>query len=251
MLMYFKVARITDEEEQINNVLYLGGDEAMARWTALGGKEKFDSDPEAVKLDDLWKMFEESFEKTSSHWQYRDQYLSDVRQQPGQSTAELDLFIKELIDKCKFPPEEVESRKIDLLYHATAHFELRKYVQTAKPRELTYEKMIETAKTHERTCQDFKSYKASHGQQPNSYNNPLINVNAVKRFAPRRNSNQQGASYSGGDQCQRCGLSHAANSCPAYRSTCNVCGKLGHWGKKCHSCKASRERPGGAKGTHQ
>ena len=32
-----------------------------------------------------------------------------------------------------------ESHKIDLLYHATAHFEVRKFVHNAKPEELKYD----------------------------------------------------------------------------------------------------------------
>ena len=41
------------------------------------------------------------------------------------------------------PPEDQESRKIDLLYHATAHFEVRKFVHNAKQEELKYDHMIE------------------------------------------------------------------------------------------------------------
>ena len=45
--------------------------------------------------------------------------------------AELDIYIKDLIRRCQFPQEEQESHKIDLLYHATAHFEVRKFVHNA------------------------------------------------------------------------------------------------------------------------
>ena len=53
------------------------------------------------------------------------EYLSDIKQDKNQTTAELDIYIKDLIRRCQFPPEDQESRKIDLLYHATAHFEVR------------------------------------------------------------------------------------------------------------------------------
>ena len=52
-------------------------------------------------------------------------------------------------------PEDQESHKIDLLYHATAHFEVRKFVHNAKQEELKYDRMIEVAKAHERTCQEY------------------------------------------------------------------------------------------------
>ena len=89
--------------------------------------------------DTVFKAFANSFEKSSSHWQARDEYLSDIKQTKNQTTAELDTYIKDLIRRCQFPPEDQESRKIDLLYHATAHFEVRKFVHNAKKEELKYD----------------------------------------------------------------------------------------------------------------
>ena len=53
------------------------------------------------------------------------------KQDKNQTMAELDIYIKDLIRRCQFPPEDQESCKIDLLYHATAHFEVRKFVHNA------------------------------------------------------------------------------------------------------------------------
>ena len=39
---------------------------------------------------------------------------------------------------------------IDLLYHATIYYEIRKFVQESEPAALTYEMVIEKAKAHER-----------------------------------------------------------------------------------------------------
>ena len=83
-----------------------------------------------AKLDDaqtVFKAFANSFEKSPSHWQARDEYLSDIKQTNHQTMAELDIYIKDLI-RCQFPQEEQESCKIDLLYHATAHLEVSKFV---------------------------------------------------------------------------------------------------------------------------
>ena len=107
------------------------------------------------KLDDpdtVFKAFANSFEKSSSHWQARDEYLSDIKQTKHQTMAELDIYIKDLIRRCQFSQEEQESCRIDLLYHATAHFEGRKFVHNVKQEELKYDRMIEVAKAHERTC---------------------------------------------------------------------------------------------------
>ena len=84
------------------------------------------------EADAVFKAFANSFEKSSSHWQARDEYLSDIKQDKNQTMAELDIYIKDLIRRCQFPPEDQESCKIDLLYHATAHFEVRKFTMPSR-----------------------------------------------------------------------------------------------------------------------
>ena len=134
----------------------------------------------------MFKAFANSFEKSSTHWQARDEYLSDIKQSKHQTTVELDIYIKDLIRRCQFAPEDQESHNIDLLYHATAHFEVRKFVHNAKPEELKYDRIIEVAKAHERTCQEYQIHKQAHSvAAPNNYSNPLMQTNALSVFSER------------------------------------------------------------------
>ena len=73
-----------------------------------------------------------------------------MKQGKQQTMAELDICIRGLVRKCQFQQEQQQPCKIDLLYHTTAHFEVRKFVHNAKPEELTYDRMIEVTKAHER-----------------------------------------------------------------------------------------------------
>ena len=176
----------------------------------------------------MFKAFANSFEKSSSHWQARDEYLSDIKQDKNQTTAELDIYIKDLIRRCQFPPEDQESRKIDLLYHATAHFEVRKFVHNAKQEELKYDRMIEVAKAHERTCQEYQIHKQAHSMAnpSNRYSNPLIQTNALSK------------SFQKGPPKKTCGkyrCSHNHGDCPAHGTTCGKCGCLNHWAQQCRS----------------
>ena len=68
---------------------------------------------------------------------------------------------------------------IDLLYHATIYYEIRKYIQEADPKTLKYEAIVEKAKAHERNCLEYKDHQASHGgaNSAPSYNNPLLSAN--------------------------------------------------------------------------
>ena len=180
------------------------------------------------EADTVFKAFANSFEKSSSHWQARDEYLSDIKQDKNQTMAELDIYIKDLIRRCQFPPEDQESRKIDLLYHATAHFEVRKFVHNAKQDELKYDRMIEVAKAHERTCQEYQIHKQAHSMAnpSNSYANPLIQTNALSK------SFQKGPPRK---TCGKCGRSHSHGDCPAYGTTCSKCGRPNYWAQQCRS----------------
>ena len=121
-----------------------------------------------------------------------------------------------------------ESHKIDLFYHATAHFEVRKFVHNAKPEELKYGRMIEVAKAHERTCQEYHIHKQAHSvAPPSNYSNPLIQTNALSK------SFQKGPPKK---TCGKCRCSHKHGECPAHGTTCSKCGHMNHWAQQCRSC---------------
>ena len=220
---YFMIAG-TPREARVTHILFYGGKEASERWTALKDQVEGNKD----EADTVFKAFANSFEKSSSQWQARDEYLSDIKQDKNQTMAELDIYIKDLIRRCQFPPEDQESHKIDLLYHATAHFEIRKFVHNAKQDELKYDRMIEVAKAHERTCQEYQIHKQAHSMAipSNSYANPLIQTNALSK------SFQKGPPKK---TCGKCGCSHSHGDCPAYGTTCSKCGRPNHWAQQCRS----------------
>ena len=220
---YFVIAG-TPKEAKVTHILFYGGKEASERWTALKDQVEGNKDD----ADTVFKAFANSFEKSSTHWQARDEYLSDIKQTKNQTTAELDIYIKDLIRRCQFPHEDQESCKIDLLYHATAHFEVRKFVHNAKQEELKYDCMIEVAKAHERTCQEYQIHKQAHSManSSNSYSNPLIQTNALSK------SFQKGPPKK---TCGKCGCSHSHSDCPAHGTTCGKCGHLNHWAQQCRS----------------
>ena len=220
---YFVIAG-TPKEAGVTHILFYGGKEASERSTALKDQVQGNID----EADTVFKAFANSFEKSSSHWQARDEYLSDIKQDKNQTTAELDIYIKDLIRRCQFPPEDQESRKIDLLYHATAHFEVRKFVHNAKHEELKYDRMIEVAKAHERTCQEYQIHKQAHSMAnpSNSYANPLIQTNALSK------SFQKGPPRK---TCGKCRRSNSHGDCPAYGTTRSKCGWPNHWAQQCRS----------------
>ena len=175
--LYYTVAH-TPKEVQVDTILFFAGTEATDRWKTL--KEQMSAEDQ-VSSDKVFEAFANSFEKSSSYWQAREEYLSGIKQNKQQTAAELDIYIKDLVRRCQFTRTEVEARKIDLLYHATVHFEVRKFVHNAKPEELTYDRMIEVAKAHEWACHEYQQHKQAHSVPVSSYQNPLIQTNAVRK----------------------------------------------------------------------
>ena len=160
MEVIFVADQIPEERQW---ALILCGRRAMKAYNRCGTTlEDTVKDRKVVKQ--VWDTFEKSFEQSTSFWHFRDTYLADFRQDESETTADLDLRIKQTVRGCQWQKESEEEQMIDLLYHATIYYEIRKFctrgqTQTA----LTYEMVIEKAKAHERNVLEYKDHQASHG----------------------------------------------------------------------------------------
>ena len=192
------VADQIPEERQWALILVAGGNEAYNHWDTLEDTVK---DRKIVKQ--VWDAFDKSFEQLTSFWHFRDTYLADFRQDKSETTADLDLRIKQTVRGCQWQKESEEERMIDLLYHATIYYEIRKFVQESDPTALTYQMVIEKAKAHERNVLEYKDHQASHrgANSAPSYNNPLLSAHALSKRRPSGRGNN-------GQRCCKCGKSH-------------------------------------------
>ena len=91
------------EERQYALILVAGGDEAYNCWDTL---EETVEDPK--KVDQVWDTFEKSFKQSSSFWHFRDAYLANFRQDPSETTADLDLRIKQMVRGYQWKKETEE-----------------------------------------------------------------------------------------------------------------------------------------------
>ena len=81
-------------------ILVAGGDEAYNHWDTL--EETVENKEE---VEQVWQAFEKSFKQSSSFWHLRDAYLADVRQEASETTADLDLCIKQIVKGCQWAKE--------------------------------------------------------------------------------------------------------------------------------------------------
>ena len=192
------VADQIPEERQWVLILVAGGDEAYNHWDTL---EETVTDRKQV--EQVWNAFDKSFKQSTSFWHFRDAYLAGFRQEESETTADLDLRIKQTVRGCQWKKETEEEQMIDLLYHATIYYEIRKFVQESEPAALTYELVIEKAKAHECNVLEYKDHQASHGgaNSAPTYNNPLLSAHALSKRWPSGRSNN-------GQRCGKYGKSH-------------------------------------------
>jgi Retrotransposon gag protein len=84
--------------------------------------------------------------------------------------------------------------------------------------------------------QHFVNYNAP-DVMSNAYYDPRNAQYVSTRFANNDNSQQV-------TDCYRCGRNHAVRQCPAFRTSCGGCGRIGHWRDKCRSNPRSEVRGG-------
>ena len=111
-----------------NNIGYLGK-EGFRRWNTLpiSKDEAAQKDPEAV-----FQAIAETLEVSTSYWNHIDEIYSDIKQGDDEWIDKLDQHIKNLVKKCQYTEAEKLVRRTELLFHATKHFEVKKWVRSKK-----------------------------------------------------------------------------------------------------------------------
>ena len=157
MTIYF-IADGTPKEQQYAKVLVSGCDEAMNQWQIIEAQMQAEEKNPATDIKAFWDAFEKSFEQTTSHWHFINQYLSDFRQEPDETTADLDLRIKELVKGCKFQMTRWRKESWSYCSMPLILFVIHEHIVDTPG--VTYEDCIKKAKQHERTVTDFRDHAA-------------------------------------------------------------------------------------------
>ena len=116
------------------------------------------SKQEAKKnCDKVFKAITDTLEVAISYWNYIDEMYSDIRQGEHKSTDQLNQCIKNIVKRCQYQTKaEKMVHRTELLFHATKHFQVKKWVRSKKRREdITYQALLQHAKEHEMMAKDF------------------------------------------------------------------------------------------------
>ena len=132
------------------------GSEGFKHWQHL----EISKDEDARKTpENIFTAFANTLEVLMSHWNYIDEMYSNIRQGEQETTDQLDQCIKILVERCGYTSADEKMKcQMELLFHVTKHFEVKKWVrtQTALNETVTFDKLLQHAKQHEATIKDFQ-----------------------------------------------------------------------------------------------
>ena len=226
------------------------GREGMQRWTTSIEATVNKEDPLAII-----KAFKKGYELEETYWTYRSLYLSSEKQGWGETAAALATRVEDLVNLCKWPDEQKEQRRINLYYHLSEVFDVRRFIQIETSREggnLMWEKLVEEAKRQERVGKEYAKFRRENGGSGTpSYGDPDLAADAVSRGynqpQPRSRTPSGGKGGKSQKQCDRCGRRNGCTgekgTCPALGKECGICRGKNHYKAVCQ--KAAQMQAGG------
>ena len=173
------------------------------------------------------KAIQTALKEGEHYWHYRDEVLSNLRQQPDEHVHTLSTRIINLVNNCNYQDQQTtETIKIMLLQHAIRYHKACDWIRQQDPATLTYKSLLQHCKTLEQRCEHF--IKAQ--QKGRAELTSLGTANTI-------NTMHQDAisTHPSHNTCYRCGYSHLNRECPALGQRCHNCNGLNHFTALCKS----------------
>ena len=162
--------------------------------------------------------------KDEHFWHYRDELMSDFRQQPNEQILTLNTRITKLINNCKFQDHQTtETIKIMLLQHAVKFHEARDWIQLQEQSQLTHKSLLQHYKTLEQSCEQYQKAQLKGRAE-------LTTLSAAT--ATSSSVHQDAINFSH-TQCTKCGYKHPQDKYPATGKECHNCHRTGHYTALC------------------
>ena len=183
----------------------------------------------AESYKEVIKKFEETLGQTAINFRVARLQLHFMHQDRGET---LDSFVTRCRTqalKCEFEAAELEARIIEQIIARTP---IQKFQSEllGKDNNLTLEQAVELGRKHEAAL-----FSAERLREMATGNTAISTDTINQKRGPQKQS-----------QCKNCGGDHARRreACPAHKSKCHGCGRIGHWKDYCLSTKAQQRRQG-------
>ena len=126
--------------------------------------------------------FKKGYKLEETYWTYQSLYLSSEKKGKGETAATVATRVEDLVSMCKWPNDQKEQRHIDLYYHLSEVFDVRGLVQIETSKDsgnLTWEKLVEEAKSQERVGKEYAKFRRENGGGGTpSYGDPALAADA-------------------------------------------------------------------------
>ena len=135
------------------------------------------------------------------------------------------------MERCQYQTEaEKTTHRTELLFHATKHFEVKKWVRSKKREDVMYQALLQHAKEHEVRVKDFNQHKSNGGIVT------ATTIDEIKSFKFMKGKGHK-SSFKGGQgkTCSKCSTSHPLRECPVWGKNCHKCGNKNHFSTCCRS----------------
>ncbi|UYV76911.1 K02A2.6-like, partial [Cordylochernes scorpioides] len=177
-------------------------------------------------IKEMLDMFSKHFKPFKNIIQIRNKFFTSV-QKEGQGITEFVTELKQLAQECEFE-ELAESLIRDRFIIGMIDQEVKK--KLLEDPQLTLPKAISVATIAESVCVQIASWEEKQAMIEK------INKNTWEKNRSRVEKAKAGPSIANTkNECKWCGQQHTYGNCPAYRKTCNVCGKLNHFAAVCRT----------------
>ena len=174
------------------------------------------------------KAIQTAIKDEEHYWHYRDEILSNIRQQPEEQVHALSNRIIALVNNCSFQDQQTtETIKIMLLQHAIRYHEARNWIRQQDPAALTYKSLLQHCKSLGQRCKHYRKAQQKGRAELTSLATASVTSNAIHQDAITTHPNH--------NNCYRCGYHHQPNDCPARGQRCYYCNNIGHFSHLCKS----------------
>ena len=137
--------------------------------------------------DEVFKAITDTQEVSTTYWNHIDKMYSNIKQGEHKYNDHLDQCIKVLVERCQY---QTEAEKMvcttEMLFHATKHLEVKKWVRLKTKREdVMYQALLQHAKEHKMTVRDFNQHKFNGGIAATTTIDEYQDVQAQERQWPQ------------------------------------------------------------------
>ena len=143
-----------DRERWYATIVGFLGKEGVKWWNNLpiSKQEENKKNP-----NEVFKAISNTLAVSTPYWNHIDEMYSDIKQGEHETTDQLDQHIKGLVETCQYKTEDEKMVcRTELVFHATKHLEVKKWVRLKKKREdVTYQALLQHTKEHKMTVKDF------------------------------------------------------------------------------------------------